>query len=108
MAQKPPVPDINRRELVAGRPRFDVLKAVMNVAVCLLPGTELSFAYPVKRARLWPWIKNIIPHATVIFRQVNLDCSYAHHDALEFPDGELVPLTYLNGRTTGYSPSAAS
>jgi hypothetical protein len=25
------------------------------VAVCLLPGTELSFANEVKRIRLWPW-----------------------------------------------------
>src|SRR5690242_509077 len=67
----------------------------MNVAVCLLPGTELSFAYPVKRARLWPWSKNIMPHTTAIFRQVNVDCAHTHHDALEFPDGELVLLTYL-------------
>ncbi len=34
----------------------------IHVAVCLLPGTELSFAYEVKRSRLWPWTKNIIPH----------------------------------------------
>jgi hypothetical protein len=67
----------------------------INVAVCVLPGTELSFAFPVKRARLWPWSKNIIPHKTAIFRQVNLDCPHAHHDALEFPDGEIVLLTFL-------------
>jgi hypothetical protein len=63
--------------------------------VCLLPGTELSFAYEVRRSRLWPWNKNIIHHKTAIFRQVNLDCPHAHHDALEFPDGEIVLLTYL-------------
>ena len=67
----------------------------INVAVCLLPGTELSFAYEVQRSRLWPWSKNIIHHKTAIFRQVNLDCPHAHHDALEFPDGEIVLLTYL-------------
>ena len=67
----------------------------INVAVCVLPGTELSFAYEVKRSRLWPWSKNIIHHKTAIFRQVNLDCPHAHHDALEFPDGEIVLLTYL-------------
>jgi hypothetical protein len=67
----------------------------VNVAVCLLPGTELSFASEVKRSRLWPWSKNIIHHTTAIFRQVNLDCPHAHHDALEFPDGEIVLLTYL-------------
>ena len=67
----------------------------INVAVCLLPGTELSFAYEVRRSRLWPWSKNIVHHKTAIFRQVNVDCLHAHHDALEFPDGEIVLLTYL-------------
>lgn len=66
-----------------------------HVAVCLLPGTELSFAYEVKRSRLWPWSKNIIPHKTAIFRQINVDCPTVHHDALEFPDGDMVLLTYL-------------
>jgi hypothetical protein len=63
--------------------------------LCLLPGTELSFAYEVRRSRLWPWSKNILHHKTAIFRQVNMDCPHAHHDALEFPDGEIVLLTYL-------------
>ena len=58
----------------------------INVAVCLLPGTELSFAYEVRRSRLWPWSKNILHHKTAIFR---------HHDALEFPDGDMLLLTYL-------------
>ena len=67
----------------------------INVAVCVLPGTELSFAYEVKRSRLWPWSKNVIHHKTAIFRQVNIDCPHAHHDALEFPDGDILLLTYL-------------
>ena len=67
----------------------------VHVAVCLLPGTELSFAYEVRRSRLWPWSKATIPHKTAIFRQVNLANPYAHHDALEFPDGDLLLLTYL-------------
>jgi hypothetical protein len=67
----------------------------VNVAVCLMPGTELSFANEVRRSRLWPWTKNIIHHKTAIFRQVNVDCPTVHHDALEFPDGEIVLLTYL-------------
>ena len=57
--------------------------------------TELLFAYEVKRSRLWPWSKNLIPHKTAIFRQVNVDCLHAHHDALEFPDGDILLLTYL-------------
>ena len=67
----------------------------INVAVCLLPGTELSFAYEVRRSRLWPWSKNTIHHKTAIFRQVNVNCLHAHHDALEFPDGDMLLLTYL-------------
>jgi hypothetical protein len=68
-----------------------------HVAVCVLPGTELSFSNEVKRspASLWPWGKIIIHHKTAIFRQVNLDNPRAHHDALEFPDSELVLLTHL-------------
>jgi hypothetical protein len=66
-----------------------------NVAVCVLPGTELSFADKVRRAGLWPWSKNIINHKTAIFRQINQDNRAAHHDALEFPDGQIVLLTFL-------------
>jgi len=33
----------------------------VNVAVCVLPGTELSFAWDVRRSRAWPWSRNIIP-----------------------------------------------
>ena len=54
----------------------------IHLAVCLLTGTELSFAYEVKRSGLWPWSKNIVHHKTAIFRQVNVDCPHAHHDAL--------------------------
>jgi hypothetical protein len=69
----------------------------IQVAVCVLPGTELSFTNEVKRApaSLWPWSKNIIRHKTAIFRQVNLDNPHTHHDALEFPDGQIVLLTFL-------------
>jgi hypothetical protein len=69
-----------------------------HVAVCVLPGTELSFAYEVRRSQLWPWGKNVIHHKTAIFRQINLDNRHTHHDALEFPDGEIVLLTFLQER----------
>ena len=65
----------------------------MNVAVCLLPGTELSFTDEVQRERLWPW--SVIHYKTAIFRQVNLDSPHTHYDALEFPDGDIVLLTLL-------------
>jgi hypothetical protein len=67
----------------------------MNVAVCVLPGTELSFADEVVRTRLWPWTKTVINHKTAIFRQINQHDQMAHHDALEFPDGQIVLLTFL-------------
>ena len=34
-------------------------------------------------------------HTLAIFRQINKDASHLHHDALEFPDGEIVLLTRL-------------
>jgi hypothetical protein len=37
----------------------------------------------------------VINHKTAIFRQINQDKRWAHHDALEFPGGELVLLTFL-------------
>jgi hypothetical protein len=68
-----------------------------NVAVCVLPGTELAFAYEVKRlsARVWPWHDCAIEQKTAIFRQINKDKVAVHHDALEFPDGQIVLLTCL-------------
>lgn len=36
-----------------------------------------------------------VEQKVAVFRQVNQDCPHVHHDALEFPDGELVLLTYL-------------
>jgi hypothetical protein len=67
----------------------------VNVAVCVLPGTELSFAHEVKRSRLWLWSKTTFRYKTAIIRQINLANPNTHHDALEFPDGEIVLLTYL-------------
>jgi hypothetical protein len=52
----------------------------------------------VKRSavRLWPWHDNVIKHKTAIFRQINRNKVAAHHDALEFPDGQVVLLTSLS------------
>jgi hypothetical protein len=36
-----------------------------------------------------------IPHKVARFRQINLDSPCTHHDALEFPDGQIVLLTHL-------------
>jgi hypothetical protein len=67
-----------------------------GLAVCVMPGTELAFAQEVA---CWPggllgWRMRTINHQTAIFRQVNKD-KWAHHDALEFPDGRTELLTLL-------------
>ncbi len=69
-----------------------------RVAVCVLPGTELAFAHELKRlpARLWAWHDRVIKHTTAIFRQINKEKMAAHHDALEFPDGQIMLLTSLS------------
>ena len=69
----------------------------MNVAVCVLPGTELSFAEEVQclPTGLIAWRDKVIEHKTAIFRQINKDKVAAHHDALEFPDGRIALLTRL-------------
>jgi hypothetical protein len=68
----------------------------MRVAVCVLPGTELSFAGEVECVpRSLVWGERVINHKTAIFRQINQEKKWRHHDALEFPDGETVLLTFL-------------
>jgi len=37
----------------------------------------------------------VLSYKTAIFRQVNQEYKWDHHDALEFPDGEIVLLTFL-------------
>jgi hypothetical protein len=66
-----------------------------NTAVCVLPGTELAFAQTVRcspRGSFGEKTK-VVNHTTAIFRQINKDNPHTHHDALEFPDGQLVLLT---------------
>jgi hypothetical protein len=68
-----------------------------SVAVCVLPGTELSFTREIRcfPTGLLGWREKVINHRTAIFRQINKDRVATHHDALEFPDGEIVLLTLL-------------
>jgi hypothetical protein len=68
-----------------------------SVAVCVLPGTELSFANEVicLPTGLLGRLYRVINHKTAIFRQINKQKIAAHHDALEFPDGQIVLLTVL-------------
>ena len=68
-----------------------------GLAVCVMPGTELAFAGEVAclSTGLLGWKTKTINHQTAIFRQVNKEMLAAHHDALEFPDGRTVLLTFL-------------
>jgi hypothetical protein len=71
-----------------------------SVAVCLLPGTEIAFERDVELrhplALLFPRLGfGTIGAKVARFRQINLNDPYAHHDALEFPDGRVVLLTKL-------------
>ena len=68
-----------------------------KMAVCVLPGTELAFADDVAclPTGLFRWNAKTANHRTAIFRQINKDKMAAHHDALEFPDGQIVNLTHL-------------
>jgi hypothetical protein len=71
----------------------------VGVAVCVLPGTELAFSSAVRvtDSRFFAgWKEETLGHATAIFRQVNRNEQWKHHDALEFPDGRIVLLTRLS------------
>jgi len=65
-----------------------------SVAVCLLPGTELAFEAPVTYRTALMFRANT-GHTVAIFRQINKSVLHICHDALEFPDGEIVLLTRL-------------
>jgi hypothetical protein len=67
-----------------------------DVAVCLMPGTELAFDAAVQYDRAFSFFgKGRIEHRVARFRQINMDDPHLHHDALEFPDGEIVMVTRL-------------
>jgi hypothetical protein len=71
-----------------------------GIAVCLSPGTELVFSedavcdHPF--AELFPSMRfGSIGARLARFRQINQELSDRHHDALEFANGRIVPLTRL-------------
>ena len=68
-----------------------------NVAVCLLPGTELAFEENLRCESAYGFRFKRLPHKVARFRQVNKEQRDVHHDALELPDGEIVMVTNLAG-----------
>src|SRR6516164_5582203 len=68
----------------------------LDVAVCLLPGTELAFDEDVQYERAFSLFGKVrVNHKVARFRQVNMTDPHVHHDALEFPDGQIVKVTRL-------------
>lgn len=74
-----------------------------DVAVCVMPGTEIAFGeQPSLR---WSGFFGRNKYArkfdkVAVFRQIDKDQAYTHHDALEFPDGTVQKLNTL---TSGLS-----
>ena len=68
-----------------------------TVAVCLLPGTEVAFETEVECEHVFKVFRSqkLISEKVARFRQINMEEHNAHHDALEFPDGQIVLLTRL-------------
>jgi hypothetical protein len=63
-----------------------------NVAVCLLPGTELAFEKDIECSRAFFFVRRM-GASTARFRQLEIHDS--HRDALELPDGRIVMVTDL-------------
>jgi hypothetical protein len=66
----------------------------LNVAVCMLPGTELAFAEDVKYDNRWIWTRTV-GFRVGKFNTIDPHVRERHHDAIEFPDGSYVLVTQL-------------
>lgn len=67
-----------------------------DIAVCLLPGTEIAFLSEVECEPTFGFLGNRKLGADVArFRQVDMSQPHAHHDALELPNGQIVLVTKL-------------
>jgi len=67
-----------------------------NLAVCLIPGTELAFEQEVEYEGFLPFLRKRKAGGTLArFRQINVEQPNVHHDALEFPNGKIVLVTNL-------------
>jgi hypothetical protein len=67
-----------------------------NVAVCLLPGTEVAFEKEIEYEHGWSLFRNRkLAEKLARFRQVDKDKPGVHHDALEFPNGQVVLVNEL-------------
>ena len=65
-----------------------------DVAVCILPGTELAFAENVRYDNRWIWTRQI-NFRVGKFGATDQHIPNRHHDTIEFPDGRQVLVTLL-------------
>jgi hypothetical protein len=65
-----------------------------QVAVCMLPGTELAFTEDVKYDNRWIWTRTV-GFRVGKFNTIDPHVRERHHDAIEFPDGSYVLVTQL-------------
>ncbi len=67
-----------------------------QVAVCLLPGTEVAFEQEVEYENGWGlFARRKALEKVARFRLVDMDKPHVHHHALEFPCGQIVLVTRL-------------
>jgi hypothetical protein len=65
-----------------------------EVAVCILPGTELAFAENVRYDNRWIWTREI-DFRVGKFGATDRHIPHRHHDTIEFPNGNQVLVTLL-------------
>src|SRR6202165_5015439 len=70
-------------------------KGEPNVAVCLLPGTELAFERDVRYNRNWLSTRST-GFSVARFCAIGPGASHQYHDALSFPDGKTVLVNLLS------------
>jgi len=87
-------------------PKLVIHDSPPELAVCLLPGTELAFdenvQYDCPRSFLGIRFmgKARVDHKVASFRKVDVDNPHVQHDALEFPNGQVLKITQLvSGQT---------
>ncbi|WP_439924194.1 hypothetical protein [Nitrobacter sp. JJSN] len=87
-------------------PKLVIHDSPPELAVCLLPGTELAFdenvQYDCPRSFLGIKFsgKARVDHKVASFRKVDVDNPHVQHDALEFPNGQVLKITQLvSGQT---------
>lgn len=88
-------------ELVSTRFRNSITRGFAapsqpDVAVCLMPGTEVAFDRDVEVEPTVGLFRNRnLGQRVARFREVDTDRPYVHHDALEFADGQIALVTSL-------------